>query len=214
MVWGVGARLEGIEVFVLSVALLRMSSSVCAEATGVYSLHHVYMHYCVFCACKHKYMGLWTIMSIHGWVYGFMYVSARGLCSDPECVIPASVSVFSLMLVQSGEVSASTAAAYLQCFAAVCFWVLNYYHIYPLLCVCVFAFQFEHIQKSGTTYFNQGTTNNIENIFQTENKYVFQKGSGTFFLQHAAGMNTDTRVIFWVIWLVFWLMGSQCVFSD
>lgn len=27
-------------------------------------------------------------------------------------------------------------------------------------------------------------------------------------------MNTDTRVILWLIWLVFWLMGSQCVFSD
>lgn len=50
-----------------------------------------------------------------------MYVSVHGLCSEPECVIPASVGVFSLMLVQSGEVSASTAAAYLQCSVSLLF---------------------------------------------------------------------------------------------
>lgn len=34
----------------------------------------------------------------------------HGLCSHPECLIPVSVGVF--ILVQSGEVSAGTAAGY------------------------------------------------------------------------------------------------------
>lgn len=28
---------------------------------------------------------------------------------------------------------------------------------------------------------------------------------------HVADMNTDTLVVFWLIWLVCWLMGSVCV---
>lgn len=31
---------------------------------------------------------------------------------------------------------------------------------------------------------------------------------------HVAGMNTDTLVTFWLICLVCWFMGSECVFSD
>lgn len=46
-------------------------------------------------------------------MYSCMCLFTHGLCSDPECVIPASVGVFLLILVQSGGVSASTAAAYL-----------------------------------------------------------------------------------------------------
>lgn len=33
------------------------------------------------------------------------------------------------------------------CFAAVCFWVSNDYHVHPLLCVCVFALKIQHFQK-------------------------------------------------------------------
>lgn len=155
MFWGVGAWLEGIEVFVLSAALLRMSSSVCAEATGVCSLHHVYMHYCVFCACKHRYMFLSTIMSIHGWVYVFMYVSVYTwalfrprVCDSSECgcVFTHTGAVW------WSECQYCSSLPVMFCFAAVCFWVFNYYHVHSLLCVCVLAFKIKHIQKSGRTY--------------------------------------------------------------
>lgn len=45
-------------------------------------------------------------------MYVFVCLFTHGLCSDPECLIPVSVGVFLLILMQSGEVSASTAAGY------------------------------------------------------------------------------------------------------
>lgn len=68
----------------------------CIHALVCVYIHSVYIgeyvHSCTVCVC--------------------VCLFTNGLCSSSECLIPACVGGFLFRLMQSGEVSASTAAGY------------------------------------------------------------------------------------------------------
>lgn len=126
-------RLVGIGVFVLSVAPVsnRQLQHVCSSRRHSFVLGIecvlmsacIIVHMCTFMVCLyvHAYfiVCLYTVytyvytsvsMCIHVCVCMSVYIWA--LFKLTECLIPARVGVFLFRLMQSGEVSASTAAGY------------------------------------------------------------------------------------------------------
>lgn len=124
-------RLVGIGIFVLSVAPVRnrqlqyvcsscrrsfvlgfecVLMSACISACSHVHIYGVSLRACIFLMCV--LCSICTLVSICIYMCVCLCLFTNGLCSSSECLIPECVGVFLFRLMQSGEVSASTAAGY------------------------------------------------------------------------------------------------------
>lgn len=93
------------------------------------------------------------------------------------------------------------------------------------LCVSVFLCRDSPVHMEIQRKINTKNPNSLlkhrSDIYKYFSQYVRQyrlqlvvilSSSGCSLMRiHVADMNTDTLVVFWLIWLVCWLMGSVCV---